>query len=122
MTDIPFGAIVLTDFPFTDLSATKRRPALVVSTDNGRRADVIVAYISSVARDDVDTVPISPTQDNGLKVPSVVRFDKLATLDQAIIAGRIGDADPAWPGQHRRVFFGVFGFGQPHQASNPLTP
>ncbi len=27
MSDIPFGAIVLTDFPFTDLSAAKRRPA-----------------------------------------------------------------------------------------------
>ncbi len=31
---VPFGAIVLTDFPFTDLTATKRRPALVISVDN----------------------------------------------------------------------------------------
>lgn len=30
---IPFGAIVLTDFPFTDLTAAKRRPALVISTE-----------------------------------------------------------------------------------------
>ena len=37
MTDIPFGTVVLTDFPFTDLSSSKRRPALVVSADNGRR-------------------------------------------------------------------------------------
>ena len=48
MTAIPFGAIVLTDFPFTDLSAAKRRPALVVSTDNHRCTDVVVAYITCV--------------------------------------------------------------------------
>ena len=34
---IPFGGIVLTVFPFTDLMASKRRPALVVSRDNDRR-------------------------------------------------------------------------------------
>ena len=53
MSDIPFGAIVLTDFPFTDLSASKRQPALVVSTDNHRRTDVIVAYITSIPRDEI---------------------------------------------------------------------
>ena len=52
MSRIPFGAIVLTDFPFTDLTAAKRRPALVVSTDNDRRADVVVAYITSIPRND----------------------------------------------------------------------
>ena len=44
MTSIPFGAVVLTDFPFTDLTAAKRRPALVVSTDNDRRTDIVVAF------------------------------------------------------------------------------
>jgi hypothetical protein len=28
----------------------------------------------------------------GLKVPSSVRFDKIATIDKNIIAGRIGNA------------------------------
>jgi mRNA interferase MazF len=111
MTGIPFGAVVLTDFPFTDLSASKRRPALVVSTDNDRRNDVVVAYITSVPRIEPDAVPIIPTPTNGLKVPSLVRFDKLATVDKAIIAGRLGDADPGWLFRHRAVFFGVFGFG-----------
>ena len=43
-----FGAIVLARFPFTDLSGEKRRPALVVSRDNDRRADVVVCFITSV--------------------------------------------------------------------------
>jgi mRNA interferase MazF len=110
MNDIPFGAIVLTDFPFTDLSSVKRRPALVVSTDNSRRTDIIVAYVTSVVRSEPDAVPIAPSPKNGLKVPSMVRFDKIATIDKSIIAGRLGIADPAWLTRHRSAFFRVFGF------------
>jgi hypothetical protein len=51
MSDIPFGTIVLTDFPFTDL-----------------------------------------------------------TIDKSIIAGRLGAAETAWLIEHRKTFFGVFGF------------
>ncbi len=113
MTGISFGAIVLTDFPFTDLTAAKRRPALVISTGNDRRTDVVVAYITSISRNDPDAMPIAPTAGTGLKVPSLVRFDKIATIEKHIIAGRIGDADPVWLGEARKVFFGVFGFGSP---------
>lgn len=113
MTGIRFGAIVLTDFPFTDLTAAKRRPALVVSSDNERRTDVLVAYISSIRRDDPDAMPIAPTARTGLKVPSWVRFDKIATINKSIIAGRIGDADPVWLADARKIFFGVFGFSNP---------
>ncbi|WP_367161314.1 hypothetical protein ABUE34_15105 (plasmid) [Kozakia baliensis] len=45
-----FGSIVLTRFPFTDLSADKRRLALIVSRDNERRSDLVVAFITSVPR------------------------------------------------------------------------
>ena len=116
MSDIPFGAIVLTDFPFTDLSASKRRPALVVSTDNHRRTDVIVAYITSIPRDEIDSMPIAPAAGNGLKVLSRVRFDKLATINKDIVAGRIGAADPVWLVNARQRFFSVFGFGAPNRA------
>lgn len=117
MTEIAFGAIVLTDFPFTDLTAAKRRPALVISADNDRRADIIVAYITSIPRSDPDAMAIAATAGTGLKVISSVRFDKIATINKDIIAGRIGDADPVWLKDASSVFFGVFGFGSlPHQA------
>ena len=113
MTGISFGAIVLTDFPFTDLTAAKRRPAPVISSNNDRRTDVIVAYITSISRNDPDAMAIAPTAGTGLKIASSVRFDKIATISKDIIAGRIGDADPAWLSDARKVFFGVFGFGSP---------
>lgn len=110
MTDIPFGTIVLTHFPFTDLSTTKRRPALVVSTENERRLDIVVAYITSVLTAIPDAAAIQPDSGNGLKRSSQVRFDKLATLNKDIITGRLGEADPAWLHQHATIFFNVFGF------------
>lgn len=108
-----FGSIVLTRFPFTDLSGDKRRPALIVSRDNHRRSDLVVCFITSVPRTGPDMAAIAPTPGTGLKVPSVVRFDKLATLDLAVIAGKLGDAPPDWLDAHRATFFGVFGFDPP---------
>jgi mRNA interferase MazF len=110
---VPFGTIVLTRFPFTDLSGDKRRPALVVSRDNDRRPDLVVAFITSVPRSGPDMASLGPEPGTGLKVPSVVRFDKLATLDRSVIAGKLGTAPAGWLTAQRTVFFNVFGFGQP---------
>ena len=105
-----FGSIVLTRFPFTDLSGDKRRPALVVSRDNDRRTDLVVCFITSVPRTGPDMAPLDAIPGTGLKVPSVVRFDKLATLDRSVIAGKLGEAPAEWLGTHRQTFLGVFGF------------
>ena len=115
MSEIPFGAIVLTDFPFTDLTAAKRRPASVISADNDRRTDVIVAYITSIPRNYPDAMAITPTRATGLKVASSVRFDKIATINKEIIAGRIGNADSGWLSEASKVFFRVFGFASPNR-------
>jgi mRNA interferase MazF len=99
-----FGSIVLTRFPFTDLSGDKRRPALVVSRDNDRRSDLVVCFITSIPRTGPDIAPLAATTGTGLKVPSAVRFDKLATLDRSIIVGRLGNAAARGLAQHRAVF------------------
>jgi mRNA interferase MazF len=109
-----FGSIVLTRFPFTDLSGGKVRPALVVSRDNDRRTDVVLAFITSRSvAGNSDVLSIQPTAANGLKVPSAVRFDKIATLEKSVIVGKIGNAEAAFLNAARAVFFGVFGFGVP---------
>lgn len=110
-----FGDIVVISFPFTDLSATKLRPALVVSRDNQRRVDVVLAFITSKHRTAAypDSFPIEPSVANGLKVNSVVRFDKLVTLNKGLIAGELGAAEPEWLSAAQSTFFGVFGFTIP---------
>jgi mRNA interferase MazF len=54
--------------------------------------------------------PLAPLPGTGLKVQSVVRFDKLATLDRAVIAGKLGDAPADWLIEQSATFYGVFGF------------
>ncbi len=48
-TSYSFGDVVLVPFPFTDQSASKKRPAVIVSADEyqRRRPDVIVMAVTS---------------------------------------------------------------------------
>lgn len=88
------GDVVVANFPFTDLSSSKRRPALVLATMTN--ANNILAFISSVIPTvikpyELPLLPADPDfRQTGLKVPSILRFDKLVTIDRALITRRIG--------------------------------
>ena len=90
------GTIVLTRFPFTDLSSNKRRPAIIVSPDRKSSVDVIVAFITSVVPDkfsDTDLLIDAKHPDykkSGLLKNSIIKLDKLATLNQNIFSGELG--------------------------------
>ena len=105
-----FGSVVIARFPFTYLSGDKRRPALVVSRDNDRRDDLIVCFVTSVPRTGPGIALLADEPGTGLKVPSAVRFDKIATLNRSVIAGKIGAAPPEWLTRHTPDFLNVFGF------------
>lgn len=86
------GDIVLIPFPFTDLSGQKIRPALVLHVSRGE--DCVVAFISSrIEKKNLFDVGIAPSDVNGLKVKSMIKLDKIATLQKKIIIGRLGMAD-----------------------------
>ena len=86
------GRIVLVPFPFTDLSGQKVRPALVLHVSKGE--DCIVAFISSArGRKTPFGIPIKATSHNGLKVDSIIKVDKIATLQKKIVLGEIGAAE-----------------------------
>lgn len=107
-----FGSIVLTRFPFTDLTGGKLRPALVISQNNDRRADIVLAFITSNPQLSAspDALVLRPSAKNGLKVRSFVRFDKLVTLETSVIAGKLGDAEPSFLEAAKPIFQNVFGF------------
>jgi len=90
------GTIVLTPFPFTDLSTAKRRPAVIVSSSKKIGNDVVVAFISSRVIEPIkDTEYIIETNHpdfslTGLKARSVFKMDKLVTIEKMIIVGEIG--------------------------------
>lgn len=87
------GTIVLVPFPFTNLSAAKVRPALVLFSAKSAEADVILAFISSKQRKGEYAVAIAPSKTNGLKMPSVITCSKIATLERTVILGELGFAE-----------------------------
>ena len=81
-------------FPFTDLSSAKVRPALVLVPPMHDTHDMIVAFMSSrMDGKDDRSVSVQPSSSNGLKVPSLIRLSKLATLDRRIALGTLGKID-----------------------------
>lgn len=82
------GDIILIEFPFTDFSGNKNRPALVLINS---KFDVTVAFISSqISQMEIMDVIIKPSEINGLKKESLLRLSKLATLDKNLALGRLG--------------------------------
>ncbi len=96
MTPFKRGDVVLVSFPFTDLTTTKMRPALVVSNDrfNRKSPDIILAAVTSQVPKDIglDEFFLSPAdlKDAGLPKPSIVRLSKLVTIDQRLIRKKLG--------------------------------
>ncbi|MGQ9640610.1 MAG: type II toxin-antitoxin system PemK/MazF family toxin [Candidatus Bathycorpusculaceae bacterium] len=88
------GKIVLIPFPFTDLTAAKLRPALVLF--EGER-DVVVAFVSSRVPQKLALADVLVKESHpefvltGLKVSSVIKLDKIATLLKDLVVGEIGE-------------------------------
>ncbi len=91
------GDVVLVPFPFTDLSAARVRPAVVVSSEeyNAQTDELIVAMVTSKPQSGPADVRLQDWREAGLIYPSWVRT-KLATLERRLIQfspGRISDRD-----------------------------
>ena len=89
------GDIVLVPFPFTDLSQSKLRPAIVLWA-NPTSTDVTLCFITSqnvsilnqgeFILDQSD----SEFQETGLKVASKVRVTRIVTIERKLIMRRLG--------------------------------
>lgn len=84
------GDVVVVPFPFSDLSAAKRRPTLVVAPLLGD--DVILCQITSKTITDSYAIPISDAdfKSGGLHQDSNIRPNRLFTADSKIILYRAG--------------------------------
>jgi len=90
------GKIVLVPFPFTDLTAAKLRPALIIHEG---MEDVVVAFISSKVQSELSEVDVLISKKNagfkksGLKVDSFIKLDKIATVLKDLVVGELGELD-----------------------------
>lgn len=85
---MPKGDIILITFPFTDLSGSKLRPALVLADTN---LDFTVCFITTqIQWQEATDVSIAPSSTNGLRKQSLLRTNKIATLDRVLAKGLLG--------------------------------
>jgi mRNA interferase MazF len=85
------GDIVLIPFPFTDLSGSKLRPAIVLAASS---MDLTVCFVTTQLQWEEPTdVRLQPTLTNGLKRSSLIRVSKIATLDKSLAKGLLGQLD-----------------------------
>lgn len=86
------GSIVLVPFQYTDAFVKKKRPALVISnpefqTETGHVVCLMIT--SRTVRTSFDVI-IEDTEDTGLLRKSIVRTNKVFTIDESEIIRQLG--------------------------------
>ncbi len=86
------GDIVLVPFPFTDNSNTKKRPAVILSTDRffNARGDYVVVALTSQPPDNEYEFCLKDWQEEGLLKPTTVKTGKYLTVHPKQIIKKIG--------------------------------
>ena len=88
------GSVILIPFPFSDLSQSKIRPALVLA--NAERGDWILCQITSKPYADQRAVRLDQKDfaSGGLELTSYVRPGKLFTANEALMIETVGQLRP----------------------------
>jgi mRNA interferase MazF len=88
-----FGDVIVVPFPFTDQTAVKKRPAVVISSElyQRERADVILMAITSQVRaaPTVGEVAVVHWQAAGLLKPSVIK-PLITTIEAGLVVRQLG--------------------------------
>ena len=91
------GDIVLVRFPQADLKVGKLRPALVIAIAPSHHSDLLLALVSSRIYqaipefDEIVAVSDDDYAKTGLKVTSVIRLSRLATVEASVISACLGN-------------------------------
>lgn len=85
---------MIVPFPFSDLSQTKRRPALVLATLRGD--DLILCQITSRSVSDSYAIVLETTDfsSGSLNQSSNIRPNRLFTADRQLILKKAGELKP----------------------------
>lgn len=91
MTSYKRGEIVLVDFSFSEGTGSKKRPALIISSDNYHRSrqETIIMAITSNPRELRGDTKINKWKDAGLIYPSVVT-GIMRTIKSNLIIRKLG--------------------------------
>jgi mRNA interferase MazF len=122
------GDVVLVPFPFTNLSAVKQRPALVLWPKrlNNVRADLIVAAIISQIPDVIGEDEIllwdADQRAAGFPKASIAKLGKIFTIHQGLIRKKLGRLpDPMLENILQKLVRSTLWGSQPLADQHPTT-
>ncbi|MCK5522236.1 MAG: type II toxin-antitoxin system PemK/MazF family toxin [Thiomargarita sp.] len=95
------GKIVLVPFPFDELSSNKVRPAVCLTTSLCVYNHIVLAFITSrVSANLLETDIVLDSEhadfsETGLRVSSVLKLNRLITVNKTIIRRELGQLSPS---------------------------
>ncbi len=109
MTSFKFGDIILVPFPFTDQSTSKKRPAVIISSQayNAERPDLIIMAVTSQIKPAtvIGETIIQDWQGAGLLKPSAIK-PVITTIEKRLVIqsmGRLEENDRIALGESMRT-------------------
>ena len=106
------GDVVLVPFPFSDQSTSKKRPAVIISSNrhNELSSDVIIMAITSKTHktDDPGEYVIDDWKNAGLVKPSLMK-PAISTIERKLIIRKLGGLSSRDMESLERALRGLFG-------------
>ncbi len=84
------GDLILIPFPFSDLSAAKKRPVIAVTSPDAYGDFIALAVTSRPQTDHGIAVTPADLTDGSLPLSSWIRTDRVVTLNASLVVKRIG--------------------------------
>src|SRR3990172_1649499 len=92
------GDVVLVRFPFTDLSAAKLKPALVLAT-HGDDLTIVGIFSGSPQPRRATWIFLSSRDpafsQTGLKTSSVIKAERIAVIERSVLVRKLGSLPPS---------------------------
>ncbi len=111
-TSYKFGDVVLVPFPFTDQTARKQRPAVVVSSaqyHRERRDIILLAITSQVSTSRFrGEATIALWREAGLLKPSVLK-PVITTVERGLVRRKLGKLEDPDLSELRRLLSAILG-------------
>ena len=98
------GDIVLIKFPFTTLSRSKKRPVLVIKSENEYHDFVCFQITSKKAQINVLNIQLSDLHTGDLKLISYVKYDKCFTLNTELVDKKLACVNEVFLAQVQKLF------------------
>ena len=90
MEEFVKGDIVVTPFPFSDLTSSIKRPALVIANLKGE--DIILCQITTKQRQEPHIISLNKKdfETGNLNINSFIRISRIFTLRKSLILYKVG--------------------------------